>query len=258
VQRITNGRYTRILTRLRAAAASSCSWKCYHVPSLELPGNMTWQEVLRTGSQLGSPSRKRRMNAALNCVSYAESAGTQRPPSCMRRIKPTASSLQRLCTVPVTGWAVSTLLCCCLAVVLPHNTAASLYCCRVLFQQLMVALDYLHAKGAAHRDIKLENTLLKVRCQDLLQTANNDVTQKGCCIEWVRSGSQAACSAVHLDLSTKPQMTCSAVVESTTICTVYWEPCNSLYRCGKMSSWLQCHIAGSTWACSEHGSCRHY
>jgi serine/threonine protein kinase len=49
-----------------------------------------------------------------------------------------------------------------LVVLLPHCTAASLNCRRVLFQQLIVALDYLHAKGAAHRDIKLENTLLQV------------------------------------------------------------------------------------------------
>ena len=35
--------------------------------------------------------------------------------------------------------------------------------CRWIFQQLMVTLDYLHAKGVSHRDIKLENTLTAVR-----------------------------------------------------------------------------------------------
>lgn len=31
---------------------------------------------------------------------------------------------------------------------------------RWIFQQLIVAVDYLHRKGVANRDIKLENTLL--------------------------------------------------------------------------------------------------
>lgn len=31
---------------------------------------------------------------------------------------------------------------------------------RWIFQQLIIAVDYLHRKGVANRDIKLENTLL--------------------------------------------------------------------------------------------------
>ncbi len=31
---------------------------------------------------------------------------------------------------------------------------------RWIFQQLIVAVDYLHRQGVANRDIKLENTLL--------------------------------------------------------------------------------------------------
>lgn len=33
---------------------------------------------------------------------------------------------------------------------------------RWFFQQLVQTMDYFHAKGVAHRDIKLENTLLQV------------------------------------------------------------------------------------------------
>jgi len=35
-------------------------------------------------------------------------------------------------------------------------------CCRWFFQQLVLTMEYFHRRGVAHRDIKLENTLLKV------------------------------------------------------------------------------------------------
>ena len=42
-------------------------------------------------------------------------------------------------------------------------SAACCVWCRRLFQQLVLAVDYLHAKGVCHRDIKLDNLLLVMR-----------------------------------------------------------------------------------------------
>jgi serine/threonine protein kinase len=47
---------------------------------------------------------------------------------------------------------------------------------RWFFQQLIIGLDYCHRRGVVNRDIKLENTLLQVRCS---------VLRRACAASWV-------------------------------------------------------------------------
>jgi serine/threonine-protein kinase SRK2 len=44
------------------------------------------------------------------------------------------------------------------------------YLCRWFLQQLVLTMEYFHRRNIAHRDIKLENTLLKVRFIELFKT----------------------------------------------------------------------------------------